>query len=150
MAITVNFYKISDEKNKIQKTLGAEISVKTCDVYDLSSVISPQFVLDYSAVLLNCNYVYVPEFHRYYYITNISTESAKRMVISCQEDVLMTYKDKILATDILLARTGTSELRDAYLPDENERIKQYTESFILNFSYRFTDNGGNGVYVLSK
>jgi hypothetical protein len=45
----------------------------------------------------------------------------------------MTYKDEILATDILLARTGTSELRDAYLPDENERIKQYTESFILNF-----------------
>ena len=150
MAITVNFYKISDEKNKIQKTLGNAVATKSCDVYDLSSVISPQFVLNYSAALLDCNYVYVPEFHRYYYITNISTESAKRMVISCQEDVLMTYKDEILATDILLARTGTGEFRDAYLPDENERIKQYTESFILNFQYLFTDNGGNGVYVLSK
>jgi hypothetical protein len=83
MAITVNFYKISDEKNKIQKTLGNMVSSKSCDVYDLSSVISPQFVLNYSAALLDCNYVYVPEFHRYYYITNISTESAKRMVISC-------------------------------------------------------------------
>lgn len=150
MSIKVRFYTISDEKNKIQKTLGTMIAEKECDVYDLSSIISPQFTVNYQTNLLTCNYIYVPEYHRYYYITNISSESAKRMIINCQEDVLMTYKDQILATNVLLSRTGTQEFRDAYLPDENERVKQYTESFILNFSYRFTDNGGNGVYVLSK
>lgn len=150
MSIKVRFYTISDEKNRIQKALGTMVAEKECDVYDLSSIISPQFTVNYQTNLLTCNYIYVPEYHRYYYITNISTESAKRMIINCQEDVLMTYKDQILATDVLLSRTGTQEFRDGYLPDENERVKQYTQSFILNFQFRFSDNGGNGVYVLSK
>lgn len=150
MSIKVRFYKISDENNKIQKTLGTMVAEKECDVYELSSIISPQFTVNYQANLLTCNYIYVPEYHRYYYITNIASTSAKRMLISCQEDVLMTYKDQILATEILLDRTGTTEYRDAYIPDANEQIKQYTETFILNFQYRFSDNGGSGVYVLSK
>lgn len=67
----------------------------------------------------NANYVYIPDYLRYYYIDDITIHSGKYVLIKCRCDVLMSFANAILNCTALCVRSetaGTNEIIDRELP----------------------------------
>ena len=90
------FYSSSAEKNKLDKTvyLSEEQEVDIL-LKENCGMLTPTLII--SANVLNKNYVYIPLFTRYYFITNITRLDNNRVEIACKCDVLMSFKISIHA-----------------------------------------------------
>lgn len=65
--------------------------------------------------LLECNYCYIPDFKRYYFIDNITSVNSQLWLLDMSVDVLMTYKDKILDLNAFVTRnefTFNNKIKD--------------------------------------
>lgn len=94
--MNINFYNAKIKKNEVNKTLGTAI-VKTCSLKDGSSIEDPVLYMEHDATLLNCNYVYIPDFNRYYFV--MGREIVEHTdFITLHVDVLMSFKTDILAS----------------------------------------------------
>lgn len=103
MAVTINFYNSSEDKRTVYKnpTIG---QTAIAELYDTTSVLNPRFRLAYNAAYTHYNYMYVAEFDRYYFITDITTDSGGAIIISGKVDVLNTYKTEIGALQAIVVR----------------------------------------------
>lgn len=98
-------YTISEPENKIDKTLPIpyEMNIRLKGDTDLTNpvfLLSEVLGIDY----LDFNYCYIPELKRYYFIKSIDSVNAKMWRLSCECDVLMSYKADILASRSRLRR----------------------------------------------
>lgn len=89
------FYECLDNPLKLNKTLNSNNSatkiiklLKVCGVIDLQITLN-----DYA---FTHNYVYIPFFGRYYFITNIEIQNNGLYILTLKEDVLYTYKTDII------------------------------------------------------
>ena len=87
------FYTITDVPTKLYKTLPTETMISTeikclnaCGVIELLIVVKNP---DYG------NYVYIPTFGRYYFITDKQVMKNGLFQLTLKEDVLYTYRDLI-------------------------------------------------------
>ena len=78
-------------------------------------VISPVFEIS-SQTLPNFNYIFIPDFARYYYVDNIQNLLNGLWSISCSVDVLMSFRKTILQQKAIIARQ--ENLYNLYLDDE--------------------------------
>lgn len=99
-------------KNKLTEYGAVNVSKPT----NIVSVISPVFEIDYRPEFLNCNYCYCDILHRFYYIRDITIVAGKKMRISCEVDVLTTYKDTILNCTGFAVRSESAGIN--YVPDD--------------------------------
>ena len=90
----IKFYYNSSEKNKINKLLSRELTMDG-NLRDECSVINPTILVEHSN-LSNYNYVYIPEFKRYYFITEMTIVRNNLWRISLKVDVLESFKSDIL------------------------------------------------------
>ena len=90
----IKFYYNSSEKNKIGKLLSRELTMDG-NLRDECSVINPTILVEHSN-LSNYNYVYIPEFKRYYFITEMTIVRNNLLRISLKVDVLESFKSDIL------------------------------------------------------
>lgn len=92
----INFYNAKIKKNEVNKTLSSAI-VKTCSLKDGSSIEDPVLYMEHDATLFNCNYVYIPDFNRYYFV--MGREIVEHTdYITLHVDVLMSFKTDILSS----------------------------------------------------
>lgn len=79
---------------------------KTVEVYNTTSLLAPQVVLDFDSAILSSgyNYAYIDKYDRYYYITDMAADSGKKIIISLSVDVLNTYKNQIVACPVTVLR----------------------------------------------
>ena len=92
----VNFYNAKIKKNEMNKTLGTAI-VKTCALKNGSSVEDPVLYMEHDASLFATNYVYVPDFGRYYFISGREIVEHTEY-ITCHVDVIKSFADDIKAS----------------------------------------------------
>lgn len=90
----IKFYYNSSEKNKIGKSLSRELTMNG-NLRDECSVINPTILVEHSN-LSSYNYVYIPEFNRYYFITEMTIVRNNLWRISLKVDVLESFKFNIL------------------------------------------------------
>ena len=96
--MTLYLYNISADTRCLTKVTQTTAAIKTAaDIEPTEGidVLSPAFILGYDSSYLSCNYLYCSELLRYYYITDMTIDTAQRIHIQCSVDVLQTY-----ATDI--------------------------------------------------
>ena len=123
--MTITLYTVSDDPRVLNKTLGSAITTaKTLSIYDSIDIVSPVFVLDYNANIVNATYLYCEELHRYYFINGISLDKGTRMILSCSIDVLMTYKNQLVNCKCCVLRNehGLGETIDEKLPIAPNRV----------------------------
>lgn len=79
---------------------------KTVEVYNTTSLLTPQVVLDFDSGVLSSgyNYAYINTYDRYYYITDMAADSGKKIIITLAVDVLNTYKNQIVACPVTVLR----------------------------------------------
>ena len=93
----IHTYKSSAEQNRVDKTnfLVADMIISGV-LGEVSSLIHPSITFT-SDTIPTFNYVYIPIFNRYYYVTDITSIKNKLWQMSLTVDVLMTYKEALLA-----------------------------------------------------
>ena len=119
--MTIKLYKTPSEVNKVTKVLNDELEL-TGELRESSSVITPIIKIEDND-LTDYNYAYIPDFGRYYFITNITSVRNGLWEVAMRVDVLMTYADEIKANTAVIARN--SNLWNLYYQDEQFKILNY-------------------------
>ena len=105
--IKIVLYKNRADNRRLNKSNKLS-KIKTLDAHlkDDTSIIEPTLVCSLlsHAKLRECNYLYIPDFGRYYFIHNIVEKTGRVFEIACHIDVLQTYKDDIKTITALILR----------------------------------------------
>lgn len=127
MAFTVKLYYNDSEKNKLSKSL-RDLRTYTGTLKDQSSVTDPiVLVAESVSSIAKGNYMYIQEFGRYYFITNIVSVRTGLTEISGHVDVLMSFADEIKSNNAILNRSENNW--NLYLNDGSLRV--YADSIVL-------------------
>lgn len=119
------------------------------------SVENPVLILQYkSNIQPNVNYVYIQEYNRYYFVTDIINLTGGRYEIHCKVDVLMSFKDDILNLSCIVDKQSSKDNANMYLDDGSFVVQSKEFVNTINFPRGFNDNGefilitaGGGVTV---
>lgn len=125
--MTINLYKTFDELNVINKSITLVKSM-TGNIKNVTNV--TDIVVQISGIMdiINSfNYIFVSEFNRYYYITDIRILSNEICEIHGHVDVLYTYRNIINNTNVIADRNTT--LYNRYLPDS--RTLRYANTYCI-------------------
>lgn len=131
----IKFYQNVSDKRVINKTLNIEYALTGCELIEPSSAIDPEFIITRTPGLYQYNYVYIPYFSRYYYITDMIDVDGQQMKIKCHVDVLMSFKNQILNCDVNSRQNENNY--DMYLPDDRpieSRYIRYSKNFPVSFN----------------
>lgn len=122
----VEFYHTADNANTINKTLQP---IKTLNIIFRQAVNeTTPFIIMNKDNLTGSNYVHIPNFNRYYFISNIENYTANLLRINLVTDLLMTYKDEILNSPVLVTATNTPSYLSNNLPTQTKTIKRVVKS----------------------
>lgn len=136
--ISVYLYNVSEDPKSLVKTLGTVILSGYADLYDDSSVVDPVLKLAWNSNAVHANYLYIPEFDRYYFIKNITAATGGAMLISGHCDVLGTYGAKIKELSAVLVRSSRLDYdgryRSTYVDDPKLPIHPRKTLKVVEFS----------------
>lgn len=101
----LRLYKTLDNENVINKNLSL-IHTMVIKLKDKVSIINPTLILSVvnGVDYFQCNYCYLSEFKRYYFIRDIELMSDKNYRMQLEVDVLESFKDDILNSKVLVTR----------------------------------------------
>ena len=145
------YSSIADPRDLYKGTKLTTIATVEAEPFYPLEITVPEFRLAYNQNFRNINYCYVAELGRYYFISDITLESGNAMIIHCECDVLMSFRDDILALDAICIRNEydyNKYIQDANIPSST---KATITNFIINESTPFiipTDDTIN-CYVLT-
>ena len=139
--MTAILYNNVSDNRKINKNI-TEISTIDLTIYLDTNVLNPVFKV--KTFNNNGNYLYVPALNRYYYINNY-TLSNQCVYLHCTVDVLMSYKNEILNSEVLVYRNES--IKDLRLQDTNMPISCKKQIQIEQISEQFINNG-IGCYII--
>lgn len=109
------FYQSRSDYNVLDKELYSQSPISGT-LRGECSVSAPVLLIEDSDNILNYNYVYISEWKRYYFITNITSVRNNLWEVSCSIDVLMTYRTQIRQQSGIIARQ--ENLYNLYLDDD--------------------------------
>ena len=121
--MNVILYKLSKRSNSTKKPTNDNPKLElSCLVKTPSSVIDPVLEIKKTGSLevFDYNYCYIPDWRRYYFITNC-TFNMGLWLVNCTVDVLASYKDSIKASTQYLIRSAqiyNDDLIDSFYPTE--------------------------------
>lgn len=165
MSVTVNFFSNANDNRVVNKVLTPTFN-SVVELYDdkSCSIQEPHLKLDWNEALSQSNYMYIPIFHRYYYIQDVTVETGGAMSLRGLVDPLMSFKESIYQIPGVLKRSerkgfqgrnrGTY-VRDPKLPiypKKNFKVVEFSNSVFnidvaTHSSFNFVLNvagGGNG------
>lgn len=119
---TINLYITADENNKLNKTL-TDLTPFNGAFRDNVNIMSPVFNIETGLDISLYNYAYIPEFHRYYFIKNITAVRTGLWQLELNIDVLMSYSSGIQALSAVIRRN--TNLYNTYINDNNYMSLNY-------------------------
>ena len=111
----IKLYKTESKDCVVDKAITNELTINGEMKGELLNILEPEITLEYNAAYNNYNYAYIPEFSRYYFITDINTINSYT-IISFRHDPLMNWKSKIRASEAHVTRTNPAK-GSKYLKD---------------------------------
>lgn len=139
--MTINLYVNVSEKERVTKTLSLEKSFSGT-LREQTSVIDPIISIESTDNLSQYNYMYIPDFGRYYYIRNVESVKNGLWRITGHVDVLMSFKSQILQNSGVIERQENKW--NLYLPDPDFQTSNKTQIQTKKFPKGF----GNRSYIL--
>lgn len=125
----LKFYNWAGAPNVIRKALTAQPNLT------LEGTLREQCSIEAPSILIQANpigqnYVYIPEFSRYYFITDVVAVRNGAFRIELRVDVLKTYETRLLACNVYGIRSAVQQtpyIPDAQAPIESRMIVEATE-----------------------
>ena len=128
----------TSEKNKINKAITTGITLSG-SLRNESNIVNPSITINIDNPTIY-NYAYIPEFNRYYFITNYISLRTGMWQINLKSDVLMSFKDSILSSEVLINKTEITG-KNNYLSGSNWINNCKTKTDILAFPNGLLDDG---------
>lgn len=144
MGFVINLMNNQEELNKISKNPAFVLTVSG-NLRDECDLVDPVIMIEYHGTLTNVNYMYIPEFHRYYFITKIDVVSTGLWRVCGHCDVLKTYAPAILGCDCVVARNQNNF--NLYLNDAYFKVYSNPRVQLLPFPQKF--NGDSYVLIMA-
>ena len=132
----VFYYNQSDDR-QINKILDpGETFVGT--LRDAVNIMNPVIRFE-KADVLRYNYAYIPEFQRYYAITNVVAYREGLFDVSMDVDVLMSFRNHILQLPCVVDKQTDTVNGDEYIDDSSLVTDNVMYSTVYNFPDGFND-----------
>lgn len=109
--MTINLYNISDDPRKVVKALGSATALQ-CELVYPSDLLRPAIRISATSWSASLNYMYIPDFNRYYYITEVTYENGGAVTIQGRVDPLMSYASEIKGLICNVVRQENSGITD--------------------------------------
>lgn len=129
-------YKTASEPNRLSKVLTSPKSLNGT-LRAESSIINPNIVMEIDDIV-GYNYMYIPEFERYYFITDIISIRNRLFKVNAHVDVLMTYANSIRNNRAIIDRIADEEQK--YLPDSRYTFNSYNNYYVQKFDTSLSKN----------
>lgn len=138
----INLMFNNSDNNVLGKSLTTTYST-SCTLKAPTSILNPTILISGNIDITNVNYCYIPQFKRYYYVSDPVSVRDDLWQFKCHVDVLESYKSKLLQLSALIKRSasnGNLTIDDGYtvssIPLQSEVIwphgfEEQTNSFIL-------------------
>lgn len=134
MAFTITLMSNSSPTINVNKNL-TTLSTLTGSLRDSMSVIEPVVIIEADDsninILSSCNYFYIAEFKRYYFVKNITSIRDNLWQIEGHCDVLSSWKNQLLANNGVVRRQENRW--NLYLDDGV--FKSYQDPLIKTISF---------------
>lgn len=103
--MTLELMNTSADKRYLSKSTSVVKKVN-CKIKEGTSIINPTVIIGKMSAssIRKCNYAYISDFGRYYFINDIIETTANQLEISMHVDVLKTYASQIRSISTLILR----------------------------------------------
>lgn len=148
--MTVNLGITTDDKRTLNKSFAVNYTANNVHVKDNCSVLNPVITFQLSNIGYNFNYMYIPEFGRYYFIDDIRILTGNRVEVTGSVDVLMSYRESIRALTVNVSRQADAGKRNPKISDSAKplQVNTATDTYVFNSS-PFTNHVAFGSYILT-
>lgn len=136
-------YTNNSDNRTVSKNL-TYLGYGDCAIKGESSILSPTFSITTisNSTVSRLNYIYIPDWNRYYYVDDITAELGNSFSISCYVDVLKTYASNIRSLNGFVRRQEY-EYND-YIPDVKIPARD-----TRNFTFLKVGDLSEGAYYLT-
>lgn len=129
----IQLYSMTSEKNRLGKSKTALATI-TGSLRNQCNILTPSIVIEYLPST-SFNYFYIPEFSRYYFVTNITYITNSIVEITGSVDVLDSYEQQIRANSGVIQRQENIYNLDLY--DKSFLTQQNTQLQVKQFPHGF-------------
>lgn len=145
--MTVQLLYTGSEKNRVSKTLTSILEVSGT-LREETSILTPSIMIqtNLDTIIYKVNYMYIPDFNRYYFVTNITSIRNNLWRVDGRVDVLQTYRMGIETQTALLARQEKSDYQNPYLSDDSALVQNNAVIITKIFPNKIEE--GNWSYLL--
>ena len=126
----ITLYTNNSEKNKLEKNL-TNAKEFSGNLREESSIVNPSILIQ-TENPSSYNYAYIPEFKRYYFIIDAVSVRTNIWRISLHCDVLMSFKNEIKGTQVILSDTEVTGQTN-YMAGEQWASTVKTATDIVSF-----------------
>lgn len=139
--MNVTLCNCMSETNIIGKTI-TDIVTRTCTIKGNISHENPVIILDYDALNIErINYMKIPVFGRYYFITDITNLAGGRYEVRGKVDVLESFKNQILNLNCIIDKQENDSKANMYYNDGSFVSQEKEFIYSKNFPSGFLDQG---------
>ena len=131
----IQLYSMTSEKNRLGKSKTL-ITTLSGSLKNQCNILSPSIVIEYLPPT-SFNYFYIPEFSRYYFVTNITYITNSIVEISGSVDVLDSYEQQIRNNTAVIQRQESLVNFDLF--DSEFKTQQNTQLQVLKFPSGFSE-----------
>lgn len=145
MSLQISLYKCSAENNRVDKSDYITSAFNMVGVLrEQCSVLDPVITVEKTnPAIMQYNYMYIPEFGRWYFITNIISKSQGIWEIHGHVDVLYTWGGEIKQNKAIINKTAEASKANIYLDDGSFVMDSHKYHTIVPFSSGFDSSGSN-------
>ena len=141
MSFTIDLMINNSDNNYLHKDL-TTIRTVTGVLKNGTSVVNPSILFE-GDLPVNCNYLHIPQFNRYYFVSDIVSVATNLFEITAHVDVLQTYANNLENCNGIVARNESQW--NLYIDDGSFKIYSNPQLALKNFT-----GGFNGFsYVLA-
>lgn len=141
--MNATLYNNQSELNKVGKNLVTLVSSSVI-LKDETSIIDPVLILTGQMPMI-CNYLYLQETQRYYFVNNITSVRNNVWELSCHVDVLESFQNGIKNQTAIISRQ--EKLWNLYLNDG--QFKQYQNPIVFQKAFPNGFDDYPSCYVLA-
>ncbi len=140
----VVLYRNTSETNAVEKSL-TEIKTEQGTLKNSVELAELSIVFNFFSEWKDFDYIYIPDFGRYYFVRSKRLVNKSLVGVSCVVDVLMSFKETISENILTLSES------DKYIEGGRCDYEGKNESILAN-SYDFEDvfDGDSGVLIAVK
>ena len=129
----IKLYSMTSERNRLGKSK-TEITTLSGSLKNQCNILNPSIIVEYIPPA-NFNYFYIPEFSRYYFVTNITYITNSIVEITGSVDVLDSYEQAIRSNYGVIQRQENIFNLDLY--DKSFLTQQNTQLQVKQFPNGF-------------